>query len=41
MSPIVVQSIMGHANYDTTLSYTHLLDDRRSEEIKKVGNFLT
>lgn len=40
ISPIVVQSIMGHANYNTTLSYTHLLNDKRSEEIKKVGNFL-
>ncbi len=40
MSPVIVQSIMGHSNYDTTLSYTHLLDDRRSKEIEKVGNFL-
>lgn len=40
MSPLVVQSIMGHANYSTTISYTHILNDKRSEEVKKIGNFL-
>ena len=40
MSPLVVQAIMGHANYSTTISYTHILQDKRNEEVKKIGNFL-
>ena len=39
MNPLVVQSIMGHANYETTLSYTHILDNRLQEEANKIGNF--
>lgn len=39
MNPLVVQAIMGHANYATTVSYTHILKDQREEEIKKIGNF--
>lgn len=41
MDPVVVQNIMGHSNYSTTLSYTHLLDQKLKDEIKKVGNFLS
>lgn len=40
MSPLLVQSIMGHANYSTTISYTHVLDAKRDEEVNKIGNFL-
>lgn len=40
MDPIVIQKIMGHASYATTISYTHVLEDKRKEEIVKVGNFL-
>lgn len=40
LDPLFVQSIMGHANYATTVSYTHILDDLRQKEAAKVGNFL-
>lgn len=40
MDPIVVQRIMGHANYATTLTYTHLLTDKVEAEVQKVGTFL-
>ena len=40
LDPVVVQSIMGHANYSTTLSYTHILEDKTKEEVSKVGKFL-
>lgn len=40
LDPLFVQSIMGHANYSTTVSYTHVLDDIKQKEIAKVGNFL-
>lgn len=35
-----VQKIMGHSSYSTTVSYTHILDDVRKEEIEKAGNLL-
>lgn len=31
---------MGHANYNTTVSYTHVLDDIKTKEAKRVGDFL-
>lgn len=40
MDPVFVQSIMGHANYSTTLSYTHILDKIKQREVEKAGNFL-
>lgn len=40
MKPLVVQSIMGHADYAVTISYTHVLDNKIKEEVSKVGNFL-
>ncbi len=40
MTPRTVQEIMGHANYNTTVSYTHVLDDIKQREALAVGNFL-
>lgn len=40
MTPRTVQEIMGHANYNTTVSYTHVLDDIKTKEAERVGNFL-
>lgn len=40
MTPRTVQEIMGHANYNTTVSYTHVLDDIKMKEAVRVGNFL-
>lgn len=40
LNPLFIQSIMGHSNYSTTVSYTHVLDDIRQKEISKIGNFL-
>ena len=31
---------MGHANYNTTVSYTHVMDDIKLKEAERVGNFL-
>lgn len=41
LDPLFIQRIMGHANYSTTISYTHVLDDTISKEVKKAGNFLS
>lgn len=40
MTPRAVQEIMGHANYNTTVSYTHVLDDIKTKEAERLGNFL-
>lgn len=40
MTPRTVQEIMGHANYNTTVSYTHVLDDIKTREALSVGDFL-
>ena len=40
LDPLVIQSIMGHANYSTTISYTHILDDKTKEAVVKAGNLL-
>ena len=39
LSPLFIQRIMGHSNYTTTVSYTHLLEDVNKKEIEKAGNF--
>lgn len=39
LDPLFVQSIMGHSNYSTTVSYTHILNDVKTKEVAKVGNF--
>lgn len=40
LNSVFVQNIMGHANYSTTLSYTHILEDLRKREIAKIDTFL-
>lgn len=40
MNPVVVQKIMGHANYSTTVGYTHP-DEEMADEVRRVGRFLT
>ena len=40
MTPRTVQEIMGHANYNTTVSYTHVLDDIKAKGALRVGDFL-
>lgn len=40
MTPRTVQEIMGHANYNTTVSYTHVLDDIKLKEAERLGDFL-
>lgn len=40
MTPRTVQEIMGHANYNTTVSYTHVLDDMKQTEANMIGDFL-
>ena len=39
MTPGVVQKIMGHANINMTMSYTHVLDDMLKSEVSVMGNF--
>jgi integrase len=40
MDPRVLQSIMGHSSYETTCSYSHVLEDLRKKETEKIGKFL-
>lgn len=40
MNPRIVQEIMGHANYQTTISYSHVIDDMKQVEAQRLGNFL-
>lgn len=40
MEPYFVQKIMGHANYSTTLSYTHILENKTNMEKMKGKNLL-
>lgn len=40
LDPVVIQRIMGHTNYATTLKYTHLLETKLNEEIAKAEDFL-
>lgn len=40
IDPIVVQSIMGHSNYSTTISYTHVLENKTEEAVTKAGDLL-
>lgn len=40
LDPLVIQNIMGHANYSTTISYTHILQDKTDEAVRIAGNLL-
>lgn len=40
MTAKTVQSIMGHANINMTMSYTHVLDDILKEEAHNIGQFI-
>lgn len=40
LDPLVIQNIMGHANYSTTISYTHILEDKTEEAVAKAGNLI-
>lgn len=40
MNPYFIQKVMGHSNYNTTLSYTHIMDETRENEVKKTKGFL-
>lgn len=40
MSAKTVQSIMGHANINMTMSYTHVLDDILKDEASNIGKFI-
>lgn len=39
LEPIFIQRVAGHSNYQTTLIYTHILDEIKKRETEKVGNF--
>lgn len=36
----IVQKLMGHSNINTTMSYTHLLDDKLKQVADDIGDFL-
>lgn len=40
MSPLVVQMLLGHSSYNTTLGYTHIDDCYMSSEIVKLNNVM-
>lgn len=39
MTPRTVMEIMGHSNYNTTVVYTHVLEDIKKKEAAEVGDF--
>lgn len=40
IDPVIIQRIMGHADYSVTLKYTHLLEAKLNEEVAKAEDFL-
>ena len=41
LKPVFIMSIMGHSNYETTLSYTHLLKKSNDQQISLAGSFIS
>lgn len=40
LKPVFIMSIMGHNNYETTLSYTHLLKKSNDQQVSLAGSFV-
>lgn len=40
LQPLFIKEIMGHTNYSTTISYTHILDELVKTELVKAGSFV-
>ena len=40
LKPVFIMSIMGHSNYETTLSYTHLLKKSNDQQVSLAGSFV-
>lgn len=40
LDPVFIQKIMGHSHYSTTISYTHILNEKEAEEVAKAGDLL-
>ena len=40
LKPLFVMRVMGHENYETTISYTHLLDKSNETQVKLAGSFV-
>lgn len=39
MNPVIVQRILGHASYTTTLAYTHILEKKLDDELIRAQKF--
>lgn len=40
LDPLFIQRIMGHSDYTTTMSYTHILEKVKEREVDKAGDML-
>ena len=40
LKPMFIMKIMGHSNYETTLTYTHLLKKTTDEQVELAGSFI-
>ncbi len=40
LEPLFIMKVMGHTNYATTVSYTHILEELSQDEIEKAGSFI-
>lgn len=40
LEPLFIMNIMGHSNYETTISYTHVLKKVNDEQVKLAGSFI-
>jgi integrase len=41
LKPLFIMNIMGHSNYETTLSYTHVLSKVNEEQVSVAGSFVS